>query len=80
MTHVRGKDNTQKGEIKLAISIIGKKWVPGTISDMTVDYLCDTDADFVRLPKSIPGSKAVSVLTGNIKVVNASGEWVDFLK
>lgn len=42
------------------------------------EYICDTDADFESLPKAHAGDTAVSAATGNIKVVNASGEWVEF--
>jgi hypothetical protein len=42
------------------------------------EFLCDTDADFANLPKSCVGSTAVSVETGNVQVVNASGNWVAF--
>lgn len=42
------------------------------------EILCDTDADFANLPICCTGSTAVSVATGNVKVVNASGNWVDF--
>lgn len=42
------------------------------------DFICDTDADFADLPKCYPGSTAVSAATGNVYVVNASGEWVAF--
>ena len=44
----------------------------------TYEYLCDTDADFANLPAAPTGSTAVSIATGNIKVVNTSGEWVTF--
>ena len=42
------------------------------------EFLCDTDADFTTLPKCCTGSTAVSVATGNVYVVNASGNWVAF--
>lgn len=42
------------------------------------EFVCDTDADFALLPKCDPGSAAVSVETGNVYVVNASGDWVSF--
>lgn len=42
------------------------------------EYICDTDADFKDLPKRNPGDTAVSAATGNVYVVNASGEWVLF--
>ena len=41
------------------------------------EYIVDTDADFANLPKSDPSSTAVSP-SGKVKIVNASGEWVDF--
>ena len=42
------------------------------------EFICDTDADFANLPKGNPGDTAVSAATCNVKVVNASGNWVDF--
>ena len=41
-------------------------------------FLCDTDADVANLPQCCPSSTAVSISTGNIYVVNASGQWVKF--
>lgn len=41
-------------------------------------FLCDTDADIANLPQCCPSSMAVSISTGNIYVVNASGQWVKF--
>lgn len=68
----------------MAIKIIDKKWVPSSVpgdcKNMTTTYITDTDADFAKLPKCYPGSTAVSAATGNVMVVNASGQWVDFLK
>lgn len=42
------------------------------------EFICDTDADFESLPKAHAGDAAVSAETGNVYVVNASGEWVEF--
>ena len=42
------------------------------------EFLCDTDADVDTLPQCCTGSTAVSAETGNVAVVNASGEWVPF--
>lgn len=42
------------------------------------EYICDTDADFESLPKAHAGDTAVSAATGNVYVVNATGEWVKF--
>ena len=42
------------------------------------DYLCDTDADFESLPEADVGSTALSVASGNVRMVNTEGEWVPF--
>ena len=42
------------------------------------EFLCDTDADFANLPEACVGSTAVSAATGNVYIVNASGNWVAF--
>ncbi len=40
------------------------------------DYVMDTDADAENLPATCAsGSTAISVASGNIFMVNASGEW-----
>lgn len=41
-------------------------------------FYCDTEADVAKLPKSMTGSEAVVVSTGNVYVVNASGVWTLF--
>lgn len=43
-----------------------------------MDFVCDTDADFVDLPKCATGSCAISIASGNVQIVNTSGEWVNF--
>ena len=61
----------------MAIKLLNREYnmlLGGTINE----YICDTDADFDTLPEANTGSMALSVATGTIKVVNASGEWVDF--
>ena len=40
------------------------------------EFIVDTNADFEKLPKSCPGSTALSAKSGDVMVVNASGEWV----
>lgn len=42
------------------------------------EFVCDTDTDFADLPESATGSTAVSIESGNIRMVNTSGEWVPF--
>lgn len=61
----------------MAIKLIDEKYNPFPGLSRK-EYLCDTDADFENLPEAAPGSGAVSVETGNIQVVNASGNWVAF--
>lgn len=41
-------------------------------------FYCDTETDVVSLPKATTGSEAIVVSTGNLYIVNASGDWVLF--
>lgn len=45
----------------------------------TQEFIVDSDEDFAILPAAAPGSVALSP-SGNMKIVNASGEWVTFGK
>jgi hypothetical protein len=45
------------------------------IDERVKEFVCDTDTDFSELPQCGTGSTAVSVSTGNVYVVNASGDW-----
>lgn len=47
------------------------------MDDFVKKYVVDSDADFAKLPKSAPTSTALSP-SGKVKMVNASGAWVDF--
>lgn len=43
------------------------------------DYIIDTDADVKDLPNiCAAGSMALSCASGNVFIVNASGNWVKF--
>ena len=42
------------------------------------EFICDTDADFADLPSACTGSTALSIESGNIRMVNTKGEWVAF--
>jgi hypothetical protein len=64
-------------EKKMAWKLIDVRVNPLTNKDHN-EFICDTDADFADLPKCNPGDTAVSAATGNVYVVNASGEWVEF--
>lgn len=61
----------------MAIKLIDREFCP--YSGQTKDeYICDTDADFASLPTACTGSTAVSIATGNVRIVNTSGNWVAF--
>ena len=61
----------------MAYKVINEKYCPYNDAEVC-EFICDTDADFANLPQCCTGSTAVSVATGNIRVVNASGQWVKF--
>jgi hypothetical protein len=44
----------------------------GTI--LVKEFIVDSDADFVNLPKAAPGSTALSP-SGTVMIVDASGNW-----
>lgn len=46
--------------------------------DYTYEYLCDTEEDVSNLPTCCTGSTALVCDTGNVYIVNASGQWVKF--
>lgn len=61
----------------MAIKLTNREWC-ACVNDYKHEFICDTDSDFATLPDASVGSAAVSVETGNVQVVNASGEWVAF--
>ena len=61
----------------MAINILDIKYNKA-VRNTIHEFICDTDTDFVHLPKCEPGSTAVSAATGTVYVVNASGHWVEF--
>lgn len=61
----------------MAIKLVNEAWC-ACQDDYQKDFICDTDADFANLPKCATGSSAISVASGTIKMVNASGEWAVF--
>lgn len=61
----------------MAIKLVNYEWC-ACVEDYRREFICDTDADFENLPPAAVGSIALSVATGNIRVVNASGKWVAF--
>lgn len=61
----------------MAINVIDIKYNKA-VRNTIHEFICDTDTDFTLLPKCDPGSTAVSVATGTVYVVNASGNWVEF--
>lgn len=61
----------------MAINVIDIKYNKA-VRNTIHEFICDTDTDFALLPKCDPGSIAVSIATGTVYVVNASGNWVEF--
>lgn len=66
----------------MPIKLIGAKKLPYSEGDgellVAKEFLCDTDADFASLPECDPGSSALSIESGSVKVVNTSSQWVAF--
>ena len=61
----------------MAVKIINNSWC-ACLNEYQVDFVCDTDADFVNLPECATGSCAISIASGKVRIVNTAGEWVDF--
>lgn len=61
----------------MAVKLINKEWKEH-INSYQHDYICDTEEDISELPDCCCSSSAVVVSTGNVYVVNASGDWVVF--
>lgn len=61
----------------MAIGLANKVWC-SCQGEYQMDYICDTEEDFKDLPKATTGSCAICIATGEVKMVNTAGEWVDF--
>ena len=61
----------------MASKLVCITWSPCQ-NEYIKDFVCDTDADFSSLPKCTTGSCAISISSGEIKMVNTDGEWVAF--
>lgn len=61
----------------MAINVIDIKYNKA-VRNTIHEFICDTDLDFLQLPKCDPGSTAVSIASGIVYIVNASGKWVEF--
>ena len=60
----------------MAIKLVNREWC-ACVNDFRHEYIVDSTADFENLPQCAAGSMAVAP-SGEVKMVNASGEWVDF--
>lgn len=58
----------------MAIKVIKRDWSP---DDFRCEIIVDSNDDFENLPQACPGSMALSP-SGDMMIVNASGEWVPF--
>ena len=61
----------------MAIKMVSRKWC-GCVGAYKKEFIVDTDADFANLPEACTGSVALSIESGNMMIVNASGKWVAF--
>lgn len=61
----------------MAIELVNKKWCP-CLDDYQREFIADAESDVASLHKSSAGSSALVVESGNIYVVNASGDWAVF--
>ena len=61
----------------MAAKLVNVAWCV-CLNEYQMDFVCDTDADFADLPRCSTGSCAISIATGNVKMVNTVGDWVDF--
>ena len=61
----------------MAYKMVNKDWCDTQLMTR-VDFIMDTDADAKDLPESCTGSMALSVESGKMFMVNASGNWVVF--
>lgn len=61
----------------MAKKVVSISWC-ACLGEYQKDFICDTDADFATLPECVTGSCAISIETGNVKMVDTVGKWVDF--
>lgn len=61
----------------MAIKLMDRKVCPVTNTEQR-EFLCDTENDVESLPECNTGSTAVVIASGNVYMVNASGEWALF--
>lgn len=61
----------------MAIKQIGRDWCPGD-KNYSEQFVLDTEDDVKALPMCCAGSTALVCSTGNVYIVNASGQWVKF--
>lgn len=62
----------------MAYKLIDKRYDPIQKAEK-MGFLCDTDEDFADLPTCCPASVAITP-AGTGRMVNASGEWVEYIR
>jgi hypothetical protein len=60
----------------MAIKCVNRNYC-AFVDDYQCEFIVDSNDDFANLPKSCAGSTALSP-SGDMVMVNASGEWVAF--
>ena len=58
----------------MAYKLVDSDWC-SCVSDYRKEYIVDTEADIANLPQCCAGSSALVVESGDVFIVNASGEW-----
>lgn len=61
----------------MAIKEVNRQYSP-SLDDYIEEYILDTPSDVPHLPNAPASSMAVVATTGDVYVVNASGQWVPF--
>lgn len=60
----------------MAYKLIRTVWEPEVVN--VKEFILDAEADVATLPECVPGSTALVCASGNVYIVNASGQWVKF--
>lgn len=61
----------------MAIKLINERYCP-YVGEEVREFICDTEEDVASLPQCCSQSTALVCSTGDVYIVNASGQWVKF--
>ena len=60
----------------MAFKMVHDEWDPEITQRK--EFICDNETDVTSLPACCAGSTALVAATGDVYIVNASGQWVKF--